>query len=123
MRNFYVLLLAAAAAVVTASGALAVVYVDQNAPGPVHNGKSWDTAFLKIQQGVDAATPGGGVWVADGTYVENVVMGEGVQLYGGFLGAEPGGYETDLSQRDFVNHIATIDGNQRGSCLVMAIAS
>jgi hypothetical protein len=105
----------------TATATHAVVYVDCNAPGPTHDGTSWDTAFLKIQEGVNAATPGGEVWVADGTYVENVVMGEGVQLYGGFLGAEPGGYETSLDQRDFKNHIATVDGNQSGSCVVMAV--
>ena len=101
----------------------ATVYVDQNAPGPAHDGSSWDTAFLTIQAGVTAATPGGEVWVADGTYAENVVMGEGVQLYGGFLGAEPGGYETSLEQRDYATHIPTIDGSRSGACVEMAIAA
>jgi parallel beta-helix repeat protein len=108
------------AALLAASSAPAVVCVDGSAPGPAHDGTSWDTAFLTVQEGIDAATPDGEVWVADGTYVENVVMGAGVQLYGGFLGAEPGGYETDLFQRDFANHVTTIDGNQSGSCVVMA---
>jgi parallel beta-helix repeat protein len=98
-----------------------VLYVDQDAPGPEHDGSTWDTAFLTIQEGVDATTPGGEVWVADGTYVENLVMGEGVQLYGGFLGAEPGGYEDSLDQRDFVNNVTTIDGNQSGSCVLMTV--
>jgi hypothetical protein len=109
-----------AALLFSAGATLAVVYVDRNAPGPSHDGSSWDAAFLTIQAGVDAATPGDEVWVADGNYAENVVMGEGVQLYGGFLGAEPGGYETGLSQRDFANHVAAIDGHQAGSCVVMA---
>jgi predicted outer membrane repeat protein len=108
---------------VSASWGGAVTYVDRDAPGPGHNGASWDTAFLTIQQGVDAATPGGEVWVADGTYVENIVMGQGVQLYGGFLGAEPGGYETLLSQRNFALHIATIDGDQSGPCVEMAVGA
>jgi hypothetical protein len=30
------------------SGARAVVYVDQNSPGPAHDGNSWDTAYLTI---------------------------------------------------------------------------
>jgi hypothetical protein len=94
--------------------------VDQNAPGPAHDGTTWDTAFLTIQDGVDAATPWGEVWVADGTYVENIVMGEGVGLYGGFLGAESGGYETNRDDRDPINNIATINGNYAGSCVVMA---
>ena len=42
------------------------VYVDQNSPGPTHDGTSWDQAFLMIQEGVDAAAlPGNEVWVAD----------------------------------------------------------
>jgi parallel beta-helix repeat protein len=103
-----------------AGGALAVVYVDRDAPGPAHDGTSWDTAFLTIQEGVEAANPNGEVWVADGRYVENVGVRRGVQLYGGFLGAEPGGYETDCSQRDFANNPTVIDGNRAGSCVFMA---
>jgi hypothetical protein len=99
------------------------VHVDQNAPGPEHNGSSWDTAFLTIQEGVDAATPYGEVWVADGLYIENVVLGEGVTVYGGFLGAEPGGYETELDQRNYTSNVAAIDGNQSGSCVTMAESS
>jgi parallel beta-helix repeat protein len=117
------LLFCLTAPAIFASSSSAVVYVDQNAPGPAHDGTSWDTAFLTIQEGLDAATPSGEVWVADGVYVENVVMGEGVAIYGGFLGAEPGGYEDSLDQRDYVNNIATIDGNQSGSCVVMAVSS
>jgi hypothetical protein len=98
----------------------AVVYVDRDAPGPGHDGESWDTAFVTIQEGASAANPGGEVWVADGAYAENVVLGEYVRLYGGFLGAEPGGYETSLGQRDFHSHITTINGRQLGSCVTMA---
>jgi predicted outer membrane repeat protein len=98
----------------------AVVYVDPDAPGPVHNGTSWDNAFLTIQKGVDAAKPDGEVWVANGTYAENVVIGAGVRVYGGFLGAEPGGYESTLDQRDVEGHRTIIDGNRSGSCVKMA---
>jgi hypothetical protein len=114
------LLLPALAFLVSGSASAQVVYVDKNSPGPGHDGTSWDTAFLSIQEGVGAATPAGEVWVADGTYLENVVMGEGVALYGGFLGAQVGGYETDRDDRDFVNNTATIDGDHSGSCVVMA---
>ena len=44
----------AISALASASTSLAIVYVDLNAPGPTHDGTSWDTAFLTIQQGVDA---------------------------------------------------------------------
>jgi predicted outer membrane repeat protein len=121
MRASLVFALLFLASCLSATATPNVVYVDCNAPGPEHDGTSWDTAFLTIQQGVDAATPDGDVWVADGTYVENVVMGSGVAIYGGFLGAEPGGYETSLDQRDYTSNIATIDGNQSGSCVVMAV--
>ena len=63
------------------------------------------------------AAPGSEIWVADGTYAENVAVKDGVALYGGFLGAEPGGYETQLGQRDWVAHVATIDGKHTGSCV------
>jgi predicted outer membrane repeat protein len=117
MLRFPMLLLLALA---PSSASLAVVHVDQNSPGPAHDGAAWDTAFLTIQEGVVAATPHGEVWVADGVYYENVVMGEGVALYGGFLGAEPGGYETSLDQRDYAANVAAIDGHWSGSCVTMA---
>jgi hypothetical protein len=117
------LLLQAALAVACCPASSDLIYVDCSAPGPEHDGTTWDTAYLTIQEGVGAATPDGEVWVADGVYVENVAMGEGVAIYGGFLGAEPGGYETDLGQRDFAAHPATIDGNRLKSCVVMAVGA
>jgi hypothetical protein len=96
-----------------------VVYVDKDAPGPSHDGTSWDTAYLTIQAGVDEAGGSGeDVWVADGVYPENLLFDQPVAAYAGFLGAEPGGYETQLSERDFETHIATIDGGQNGSAVV-----
>jgi hypothetical protein len=121
VRCFVVVLLALA--VVPAGCSLAVVYVDLCAPGPTHDGSSWDKAFVTIQQGVNAATPNGEVWVADGTYVGKVVMGTGVRLCGGFLGAEPGGYENDFAQRDIANNVATIDADYSGTCVTMANGS
>ena len=45
--------------------AIAAVYVDQDSPGPAHDGASWDTASLTIQEGVNSSAPSGEVWVAD----------------------------------------------------------
>lgn len=64
-------------------------YVDNNAV-PGNDGLSWQTAFSSVQAGVDAAAPGDEVWVKQGLYVENVVMKDGVALYGGFAGIETG---------------------------------
>lgn len=49
-----------------------VWYVNINSTG-IHNGQSWETAFIDIQSAVDTAYSNGGgeVWVAQGTYSVN----------------------------------------------------
>ncbi|MCL5105117.1 MAG: hypothetical protein M1133_13520, partial [Armatimonadetes bacterium] len=66
--------------------ASAVVFVDANAPGPAHDGTSWQTAYRDIQSGVnDALSATKNVWVATGAYSENVAITKNnVALYGGF---------------------------------------
>src|SRR3954465_2033726 len=44
------------------------IYVDANATGAVHDGTSWNTAFVDLQQGLTAAVSGDEIHVADGTY-------------------------------------------------------
>jgi hypothetical protein len=95
------------------------VFVDWNSPGPAHDGTSWDSAYLTIQAGINAATADDEVWVADGTYNEDLTVKAGVAVYGGFLGAELGGYEGSLAERDFVNHVTTIQGTHTKSVVTM----
>jgi predicted outer membrane repeat protein len=98
----------------------ATVYVDKDAP-PGGNGNSWGTAYQTIQAGIDDAdTLDEEVWVAEGTYGEqrvsvmhdppvdtgSVVMREGVDIYGGFVGTE-----SSRDQRDWETHVTTIDGS------------
>ncbi len=91
-------------------GRVPVVYVNASAPAG-GNGSSWGTAFQSVQTAVTAASSGSQVWVAAGTYTEpsvsytNILMKDGVSLYGGFAGTE-----TSLSQRNWTAHLTILQG-------------
>ena len=76
-----------------------VIHVDIDAPGPVHDGESWQTAFTSLQDALDASDYGDFIWVAAGVYRpdngKNVTSGDieatfllrnGVVIQGGFAG-------------------------------------
>lgn len=83
----------------------AVVYVNKNAPGAVHNGTSWATAFQSVQAGVNASVSGDEVWVATGTYSEYVTISKSASLYGGFAGTE-----AQRGERDWAANATVING-------------
>jgi len=94
----------------------AVVYVKWDAPGPARDGKSWNTAFLNINDGMNAANLGEDVWVARGQY-----NGGGAwqcnRLMGGFAGdpnqpqaRDPELYTTIVLNGLSVNAFCTLDG-------------
>jgi len=63
------LLFSAVLALLILAPAYAVThYVDFDAPGPDHDGTSWATAYLTVQDAIAAATDGDEVWVAKGVY-------------------------------------------------------
>jgi len=79
---------------ISAAHGATVVRVDSDAPGPVHNGSSWATAYTSIGQALTAVGSGAEVWIAAGIYRESVTMTQYSKLCGGFLG-----YETSIAQR------------------------
>ena len=96
------------------------LYVDVDA-APNGDGLSWGTAFDDLQEALELAELGGGlftqIWVAAGTYVPSVPtdpelprtasfsLVNGVALYGGFEGTEG-----SLADRDPATHETILDG-------------
>ncbi|MCL6519369.1 MAG: M6 family metalloprotease domain-containing protein [Armatimonadetes bacterium] len=84
--------------------------VKYNAPGEVHDGTTWEKAFLTINDALSKCIDGDQVWVAAGTYQERLTIRAGIKLYGGFAGTE-----VSLAQRKPSTNITIIDGGKEGS--------
>ncbi len=81
-------------------------YVSTN--GNDGDGRSWATAKRSIRAGVNAVatlTGGGELWVAEGTYPEQIEVPAYVSLYGGFAGRE-----SSRDERSAADHPTIIDG-------------
>ncbi|MCL4561956.1 MAG: hypothetical protein M1281_15275 [Chloroflexi bacterium] len=97
-----------------AQAASGVTYVDTDASGPNHDGKSWNTAFINLQAALSAAQGNNQIWVAEGIYYPGWIgnpwstfqLKSGVALYGGFTGTE-----TNLAQRRWVEHRTVLSGD------------
>lgn len=102
-----------AAGILLASGAniasAKIIYVS-TIGNDANDGLSWATAKLTVSAGLTTAATGDQVWVAAGTYVENITLKADVSLYGGFAGSE-----TSLSQRNWAINKTILDGNKTGS--------
>lgn len=97
-------------------GALArILYVDVNGWGG--NGTSWSNAYDSIQDALNAAQHGDQVWVAEGTYYENLNVSRAIEMYGSFTGTEshpderPTGEPTTIVDADVDEDPETEDGN------------
>ncbi len=117
---------------ITAAPVVEVIYVDEDATGPLHNGLSWTIAYTNVQAALDWTNAHGAadyeIWVAEGIYYPDEGVGHhnnvvtesfriawnNVQLYGGFTGDE-----TAREQRNWTLHptvlSADIDGNDRNT--------
>lgn len=98
-----------------------ILYVDANAAG-ANTGTSWADAYTDLQDAIDAASPGGQIWVATGSYLptkdqlgnpapsfgrdKTFFINKDIQLYGGFAGAEQ-----QLSQRDAAANPTILSGD------------
>lgn len=91
----------------------AILRVNASAAPPIQDGNSWRTAFTNVAKALAASNSGDEVWVAQGTYVENVIVPTGVALYGGFSGIE-----ADRSARRPDALITILDGASKGSVIV-----
>ncbi|MCB9674847.1 MAG: hypothetical protein H6737_07005 [Alphaproteobacteria bacterium] len=94
-----------------------VWYVDDSATGAA-NGSSWTDAFTTIQAGINAASTGHEVWVAEGHYHSTTggvngklinVSSKNVDVYGGFDGTE-----TDRADRAGLFATTVLDGDVNG---------
>jgi parallel beta-helix repeat protein len=83
-----------------------------------NDGSSWQSAMKSVQAAVNAVRVPGEIWVAAGTYVGRTIMRPGIALYGGFAGAE-----TVRGQRNPKASVSVLDGDAKGSVVVIPIGS
>ncbi len=114
--NPHIRLIAAALlpAIWSATTTADIIYVDPNAPGPIHNGNSWPKAYNYLPDALTDAGPGDQIRVANGTYRPDqdadhpngsnstgatFALEDGVEIYGGYAGygaPDPNARDTDL---------------------------
>jgi len=107
-------------------GGKAVHHVDADAPGPLHNGKTWTTAFLTLQDALAAAAGGDEIVVAEGTYKPDrgaaVTPGDreasfelkdGIIVKGGYAGYG----QPDPDDRDVAARRTVLSGDLNGNDL------
>ncbi|MCK4622074.1 MAG: right-handed parallel beta-helix repeat-containing protein [Desulfuromonadales bacterium] len=70
------------------------------------------TDHATIQAAINASSAGDMVWVAQGTYTENITLKPGIKL--------EGGYKSDYSARNWNSWPSIIDGNQAASVVIGA---
>ena len=83
----------------------ATIYVNTAEGSDYLDGSSWDQAKQTVGAAVVIAESGDEIWAAAGTYVENIILTDGVSLYGGFAGTE-----TTRDERDRQTNITVLDG-------------
>ena len=96
-----------------------VIYVRTTTGSDNNDGLSWNRAKQTITAALNATTPSTKeIWVAAGTYYEQVEMREGINVYGGFSAEGNPKNELDGVNRDISNSLdefkTIIDGSNGG---------
>ena len=107
-------------------GGRAMRHVDADAPGPVHDGVTWTTAFLTLQDALAVAVAGDEIVMAEGTYKPDsgggitagdrnasFVLVDGITVKGGYAGYG----QPNPDERDIVAHKTVLDGDLGGNDL------
>lgn len=119
--------------VFTSQSATATDYrVNPDAPGPIHDGSSWQYAFKHLNDALNYSqlVSGDRIWVKQAVYspgtgaTDTFSIPSGVGVYGGFLGTEPNfnarpdpPTQTFLSGEDVNNHVIFIATGSDGTVL------
>ena len=110
MSKYLKLIVIVSLCLIASGNCLAAVYVNANAAGLVHNGKSWNTAYKSVQDALNSLKTTGEIWVAGGVYRECITLKKNyVKVYGGFRGNE-----TKLTQRILGAYPTIIDAGRTG---------
>lgn len=97
----------------SAVAADAILYVKPTG-NDANSGASWAQAKKTVTGAVTAAFTGDEIWVAAGSYAENIQIAKEIALYGGFKGDE-----TSRDQRNRAVNITILNGSNSGSVVTI----
>jgi len=98
-----------------------ILYVDRDALSPIHDGLTWCSAFVDLQDALDVATFGTVIQIANGVYRPDTTgltdpreatfsLMDGVRIVGGYAGCNA----PDPDERDLVLHETVLSGDLDG---------